>query len=59
MRDLHAEGLVPRVRLLFGRDWFNYRAWQIGVEWDLDPDPQQGNHIYRKRFVFRVFLDKR
>lgn len=59
MDDMHPIVMaMPRVKFVCGRDWlYGPSVWQIGFMWDADPWPRLGALIYRKRFIFRIYLD--
>jgi hypothetical protein len=48
---------LPRVKFVCGRDWLRMGQWEIGFYWDANPWPRLGELIYRRRFIFRIYID--
>lgn len=46
---------MPRIKFIFGKDW-RYSPWcySIGVMWDKNLCPLEGEYIYRRRFVLHL-----
>ncbi len=44
---------MPRVQFFWCRDWMRQFGSMIGVYWDKDPCPPDGNVIYRRWFLLR------
>lgn len=53
---------MPRLKFFCGRDWLRPFGSMIGIYWDKDPDPPEGNLIYRRwlllRYSFSLRIDR-
>lgn len=44
---------MPRIKFVWDYDWVRQLGYMIGFYWDKDPDPLEGNFIYRRWFLIR------
>jgi hypothetical protein len=52
---------MPRVRFVCGRGWeYGPGCFNIGIYWDKNPDPADGEVLYRRQFLlcwyYRIWI---